>query len=124
MEIIIYDPNKLNKIIDNPITDYQFTFLNEYNDYISILEIYKYLRSLEKNQYNNLWNFMIIQWNKMHKILKDDSLYKKSKYYHMNYNQIHKNIKLEDLEIQIYEFIGEDKMKLIFFVNCIMLYSK
>ena len=42
MEIIIYDPNKLNKIIDNPITDYQFTFLNEYNDYISILEIYKY----------------------------------------------------------------------------------
>ena len=124
MEIIIYDPNKLNKIIDNPITDYQFTFLNEYNDYISILEIYKYLRSLEKNQYNNLWNFMIIQWNKMHKILKDDSLYKKRKYYHMNYNQIHKNIKLEDLEIQIYEFIGEDKMKLIFFVNCIMLYSK
>ena len=124
MDIIIYEPNKLNKIIENPIIDYQFFFLDEYNDYISINEIYKYLRGLEKNQYNNLWNFIIIQWIQMHKKLKDDIQFKKSKYCQMHYKQIHKNITLEDLEILINKFIDKDKMKFIFFINCIMLYSK
>lgn len=121
MDIIIYDPLKLKKKIDNCKTNYKFTFLDKYKEYISINEIYEYLLGLERHQYKNIWNFIVKKWIEMRKKLINDSQFKNSKYIEMNYRQIHFNIELEELEKLIGNFIN-DKMKLIFVINSIMLY--
>ena len=121
-KLLLYENNKLKKKIECSKINYKFIFLDDFKDYISIDEIYRYLLGLDKNQYKNIWNFIVIKWIEMKTKLKKDEQFNQSKYQQMDYKQIHKNIEIIELEELMNNFIDSDKMKLIFLLNSIILY--
>ena len=67
----------------------------------------------------NIWNDIISKWNKMKRELINNPAFKRSRYSKGEYHQIHLYINQEYLNVLLSEFIGKNKIKGIFVINCI-----
>lgn len=123
MNLLKIDPNLLVKKIDNPIRFYQYTCFNDLSEYNIPINIYSdYLLSIEEFKLRNIWNHIILRWNKMKLEMKNNKEFLKSNYSKDNYHQIHKNISDELLNELLNNFINKSNLKGIFVINCIQNY--
>ena len=123
MNLLKIDPTLLLKKIDNPIRFYQYTCFNDLSKYNIPIEIYyQYLLSIEKFKLKNIWNHMILRWNKMKLEMKNNKDFQSSDYSKNKYHQIHINISDELLNELFNNFINKNHFKGIFVINCIQNY--
>ena len=81
MNLLKIDPNLLVKKIDNPIRFYQYTCFNDLSEYNIPINIYSdYLLSIEEFKLRNIWNHIILRWNKMKLEMKNKKEFIKSNY--------------------------------------------
>ena len=87
----------------NPIRrDYNYSCLDLLKEFdIPINIYYKYFLNNETFKLKNIWNHMIIKWNKMKRDLKEkpNKDFIKSNYSHNNYHQIHNDMNDESVRI-------------------------
>ena len=123
MNLLKIDPIILVKKINNPIRSYQYTCFNYLSKYNIPIEIYyQYLLSIEKFKLKNIWNHMILRWNKMKLEMKNNKDFQSSEYSKNEYHQIHTNISDELLNELFNNFITKNHFKGIFVINCIQNY--
>ena len=123
MNLLKIDPTLLVNKIDNPIRFYQYTCFNDLSKYNIPIEIYyQYLLSIEEFKLKNIWNHMILRWNKMKLEMKNNKDFKSSEYSKNEYHQIHINISDELLNELFNNFINKNHFKGIFVINCIQNY--
>ena len=116
--------HKLKKCTDNPITDYQYTFFDSFQNYVQTKEIYEYMRGLNSRGLRNLWNHIVFKWLNMKKNLRGNIAFKRSIYSKMNYEHNHQLLKEIELEELLNNFINNNKVKFKFVVNCIYDYTR
>jgi len=123
MNLLKIDPTLLVNKIDNPIRFYQYTCFNDLSKYNIPIDIYSdYLLSIEEFKLKNIWNHMILRWNKMKLEMKNNKDFKSSEYSKNEYHQIHTNISDELLNELFNNFINKNHFKGIFVINCIQNY--
>ena len=123
MNLLKIDPTLLVNKIDNPIRFYQYTCFNDLSKYNIPIDIYSdYLLSIEEFKLRNIWNHMIIRWNKMKLEMKKNKDFQSSDYSKNEYHQIHINISDELLNELFNNFINRNNFKGIFVINCIQNY--
>ena len=123
MNLLKIDPTLLVNKIDNPIRFYQYTCFNDLSKYNIPIDIYSdYLLSIEEFKLKNIWNHMILRWNKMKLEMKNNKDFKSSEYSKNEYHQIHTNISDELLNELFNNFINNNYFKGIFVINCIKNY--
>ena len=123
MNLLKIDPTLLVNKIDNPIRFYQYTCFNDLSKYNIPIDIYSnYLLSIEEFKLRNIWNHMIIRWNKMKLEMKNNKDFQSSDYSKNEYHQIHINISDELLNELFNNFINKNHFKGIFVINCIQNY--
>ena len=125
MNCLIMDPNNLLKKIDNKRRDYNYSFLNSLIELNIPIEIYyQYFLSIEEFKLKNLWNHIIMRWNRMKMDLTSNKDFLKSKYSKDKYFQIHRYKDMSDEEFHnlLIDFIQKDKLKSLFVCNCIQNY--
>ena len=123
MNLLKIDPIILVKKINNPIRSYQYTCFNDLSKYNIPIDIYSdYLLSIEEFKLRNIWNHMIIRWNKMKLEMKKNKDFQSSDYSKNEYHQIHINISDELLNELFNNFINRNNFKGIFVINCIQNY--
>ena len=123
MNCLKINPVDLLNKIDNPRRDYNyscFDLLKEYNIPIEIY--YQYLLSIEEFKLKNLWNHMIMRWNKMKQNLNENKKFIQSPYSKDIYHQIHTGMNDEELNNLFNEFIQKNLLKSLFICNCIQNY--
>ena len=116
--------HKLKKRTDNPITDYQYTFFDLYKNYVQTEEIYSYMKGLNSRTLRNIWNHIVFKWVNMKRNLKNNIPFKRCKYSKMNYYYNHQLLEEKELEELLNNFISNNKLKVIFVVNCIYDYAR
>ena len=93
MNCLNLDPNLLIKKIDPKRRDNQYSCLDLLREFNLPIEIYyQYFLSIEEFKLGNLWNHMIMRWNKMKLDLKDNEDFLQSEYSKNEYHQIHKDM--------------------------------
>ena len=123
MNLLKIDPTLLVNKIDNPIRFYQYTCFNDLSKYNIPIDIYSdYLLSIEEFKLKNIWNHMILRWNKMKLEMKKNKDFQSSDYSKNEYHQIHINISDELLNELLNNFINKSNLKGIFVINCIQNY--
>ena len=123
MNLLKIDQTLLVNKIDNPIRFYQYTCFNDLSKYNIPIDIYSdYLLSIEEFKLKNIWNHMILRWNKMKLEMKNNKDFKSSEYSKNEYHQIHTNISDELLNELFNNFINKNHFKGIFVINCIQNY--
>ena len=123
MNCLKVEPESLIKKIDDKLRDFNYTFLDILNDYDIPSDIYyDYLLGIDDYKLKNVWNHVIIRWNRMKLSLKDNNEFKNSEYYFHCFNQNHNNIDDEILNSLMDNFINDSPVKCFFVVNCIQNY--
>ena len=123
MNLLKIDPTLLVNKIDNPLRFYQYTCFNDLSKYNIPIDIYSnYLLSIEEFKLRNIWNHMILRWNKMKLEMKKNKDFQSSEYSKNEYHQIHINISDELLNELFNNFINKNHFKGIFVINCIQNY--
>ena len=123
MNLLKIEPDLLLKKIDNPIRSYQYTCFNELIEYNIPINIYSdYLLSIEEFKLKNIWNHIIVRWNKMKLQMVQNKEFQSSEYSKNNYQQIHTNLNDEELNELLNKFSNKNHFKSIFAINCIQNY--
>ena len=123
MNCLKIDPTDLIKKIDNSRREYNYSSLDSLNEYNIPIEIYyRYFLSIEEFKLKNIWNHMILRWNKMKLEMKKNKDFQSSEYSKNEYHQIHINISDELLNELFNNFITKNHFKGIFVINCIQNY--
>ena len=108
---------------ENKIRDFDYTCLEIVKEYhLSELIYYNYFLSIEKFKLKNLWNNVIIKWNKMKHDLRENDNFLDTEYSKKEYHQIHKNMNDSDLNELLIDFIDNNHLKCFFVCNCIQNY--
>ena len=123
MNLLKIEPDSLLKKIDNPIRSYQYTCFNDLVEYNIPINIYSdYLLSIEEFKLKNIWNHIIIRWNKMKLQMVQNKEFQSSGYSKNDYHQIHTNLNDEELNELLNKFSNKNHFKSIFAINCIQNY--
>ena len=123
MNLLKIEPDSLLKKIDNPIRSYQYTCFNDLVEYNIPINIYSdYLLSIEEFKLKNIWNHIIIRWNKMKLQMVQNKEFQSSEYSKNDYHQIHTNLNDEELNELLNKFSNKNHLKSIFAINCIQNY--
>tara|TARA_A100001037_G_scaffold306315_1_gene350654 strand:+ start:3413 stop:3796 length:384 start_codon:yes stop_codon:yes gene_type:complete len=123
MNLLKIEPDLLLKKIDNPIRSYQYTCFNDLIEYNIPINIYSdYLLSIEEFKLKNIWNHIIVRWNKMKLQMVQNKEFQSSEYSKNNYQQIHTNLNDEELNELLNKFSNKNHFKSIFAINCIQNY--
>ena len=86
MNLLKIEPDLLLKKIDNPIRSYQYTCFNDLIEYNIPINIYSdYLLSIEEFKLKNIWNHIIVRWNKMKLQMVQNKEFQSSEYSKNNY---------------------------------------
>ena len=123
MNCLKVDPNLLTKMIDPKIRDFTYTcldLLEEYNLPINIY--YAYFLGIGEFKLKNIWNHMILRWNKMKRDLKENEDFINSTYSKDDFHQIHMDMNDFELNELVSDFIGSNQFKGLFVCNCIQNY--
>ena len=119
MNCLHIDPNTLIRKIEPLRREYDYTFLERLKSYeIPIYIYYHYLLSIEEFKLKNIWNILVIRWNKMNDELINNDMFSKSDYC-IKYSMNHENINDEILNERFNDFVGEDILKALFLCNII-----
>ena len=119
MNCLHIDPNTLIRKIEPLRREYNYTFLERLKSYeIPIYIYYHYLLSIEEFKLKNIWNILVIRWNKMNDELINNDMFSKSDYC-IKYSMNHENINDEILNERFNDFVGEDILKALFLCNII-----
>ena len=120
MNCLKIDPTNLLKKIDCKRREYNYSCLDNLNEYNVPIEIYyQYFLSIEEFKLKNSWNYIIMRWNRMKRGLSTNKDFLKSKYSKEDYHQIHKDMNDKEFHNLLINFIQGDKLKTLFVCNCI-----
>ena len=123
MNCLHIDPNLVVKKIEGKRRDYNYSCFDLLRDFAIPIEIYyHYFLSIEEFKLKNVWNHMIIRWNKMKRELSENEDFLQSEYFKDEYHQIHSNMNDEILNTLLHEFIINSHFKSLFVCNCIQNY--
>lgn len=123
MEYHLIPTSKIKKYIQSSKSSYQFSFLDAFYENTDIDLYYDYLKGLDPYLLNNLWNRIVKRWNRMRLELLDNEKFTNSIYYDNNeYIQIYETISYQDLNINLDNFISNNKCKCVFVLNIIIKY--
>jgi len=96
------------------INNYDFTFLNEFNEYINVKHYYDILLYVNLQ---NLYDYLNIKWSKLNNII--------DKNYTKNYTDLHILNKVKIKDIKVFEnslntFINHNYAMSVFFINILL----
>lgn len=114
------DKMKQKKII--LLGDYHYHCFDSLKGYLDLNIYFNLMNSIERHQYKNIWNHIVLRWILMDQQSKDSKLYLESNYSKQKYNHIHTNIDSWELDDLLFHFINDDLMKGLFVINCIQTY--
>lgn len=115
---INYTEKNINKY--SSFLSFNYTFLNIIKENIPVDYFYNYINSLDEYKFKNIWNSVVLNWNKSQKnIITKSKKYKESKYLKQKYEYNHTNIKSEKLNELLNNFVDDDKFKALFIAICI-----
>jgi hypothetical protein len=108
---------------DNQIREFNYTCLSILKGYnLSSKIYYNYFLSIEDFKLKNLWNHIIIKWNKMKYDLRENDNFLDSEYSKNEYHQIHENMDDNDFNELLIKFIDNNHLKCFFVCNIIKNY--
>ena len=117
------DPNNLLKKIDNKRRDYNYSCFDNLREYnLSVDIYYQYFLSIDEFKLKNLWNHIIMRWNRMKRDLLFNKDFLKSNYSKEEYHQIHKDMNDQEFHDLLTNFIQKSQFKSLFACNCIQNY--
>tara|TARA_B110000971_G_C19999000_1_gene495796 strand:- start:82 stop:465 length:384 start_codon:yes stop_codon:yes gene_type:complete len=125
MNCLKVDPNLLAKKINPKRRDYDYDCLDALKEYNLPINIYyDFIVSVEEFKLKNIWNHIIVRWNKMKYDLRDKNEFTNSEYAEKEYIRIHNYIDDDELNSLMNDFIGSSILKTVFACNCIQNYIK
>ena len=108
---------------DNQIREFNYTCLSILKGYnLSSKIYYNYFLSIEDFKLKNLWNHIIIKWNKMKYDLRENDNFLDSEYSKNEFHQIHAKMNDNDLNELLINFIDNNHLKCFFVCNIIKNY--
>ena len=108
---------------DNQIREFNYTCLSILKGYnLSSKIYYNYFLSIEDFKLKNLWNHIIIKWNKMKYDLRENDNFLDSEYSKKEFHQIHTKMNDNDLNELLIYFIDNNHLKCFFVCNSIQNY--
>ena len=123
MNCLNIDPNLLSKNIISRRRDFSYNCLDILKEYNLPSEIYyDSFLSVEVFKLKNLWNNIIINWNKMNYDLRETKEFTESEYSNNKYHQIHIKMNDNDLNELLNDFINNNHLKCYFVCNSIQKY--
>ena len=123
MNCLKMDPNLLSKGINNRKRDFSYTCLDILKKYNLPCGIYyEYFLSIEEFKLKNLWNHIVINWNRMKYDLREKDDFLNSNYSKDEYHQIHTIMNDTDFNELLIYFISNNHLKNFFVCNSIQNY--
>jgi len=120
MNCLKIDPNLLTKKINPNRRDYNYNCLDHIKYYkIPVKIYYDFLLSIEGFKLKNIWNQIIINWNRMKYELRENKDFIQSDYSDNKYHQIHININDEEFNDLLKDFIKGNNLKCLFICNIV-----
>jgi len=120
MNCLWIDPNLLSKKIDRSERYTNYTCLDQIKEYnLPIGIYYDYFSSIEGFRLKNIWNRIIINWNRMKYDLREKEEFINSEYSENEYHQIHANMNDREFNDLLSDFCGHNHLKCFFACNII-----
>uniref|UniRef100_A0A6C0F581 Uncharacterized protein n=1 Tax=viral metagenome TaxID=1070528 RepID=A0A6C0F581_9ZZZZ len=123
MEHISFPTEKLYlRFQKNLVTEYKLTSIELLKNNLNLRPIHDFIGSTPTIQLQNLWNWVVKHWNRIHDTLSHTQKFRKSPYYKYKYNYLHREIDHLQLDELFQIFIDKDKMKALFVIQCLLKY--
>ena len=105
-----------------PVTTYNFTCFSSIQKNINLDPIYDFLCSTPTIRLQNIWNWIVKHWNRIHTKMYLDKSFQNSQYSQYKYNYIHNEIDHIQLNEYLQLFIKDDSFKALFVIQCLLKY--
>ena len=120
MNCLKIDPNLLIKKINPKRRDNNYDCLDHIKYYkIPVIIYYDFFLSIEEFKLKNIWNQIIISWNKMKYDLRENKDFIQSDYSKNEYHLIHENMNDTYFNDLLSDFIKDKHFKCFFVCNII-----
>jgi hypothetical protein len=105
-----------------PVTNYSFSCLSPLCKHLDLNPIYDFLCSTPKIRLQNIWNWIVKHWNRVHQAMSVEKSFLKSDYYKYKYHYIHQEMDHIQLDEYLQLFIEKDAFKALFVIRCLLKY--
>ncbi len=123
MNHVSIPPEKLYlRFLVSPVTTYTFTCFSFIHNNINLAPIHDFLCSTPTIRLQNIWNWIVKHWNRVHDKMSCEKSFRNSIYSQYKYKYIHNEINHSQLDEYLQLFVKEDPLKAIFVIQCLMKY--
>lgn len=105
-----------------PVTTYKFTCFSVVQNNVNLVPIYDYLCSTPIIRLQNIWNWIVKHWNRIHDMISCEKSFQNSQYSQYRYKYIHNEINHTQLNDYLQQFVNNDPFKAIFGIQCLLHY--